>query len=36
VPLTKYDVRDEEGSKKKLVDPMKRYIYENRKAGEKL
>ncbi len=34
-PLTKYDLHDEEGSKKKVVNPMLRYIYDNRKAGEK-
>lgn len=33
-PLTKYNLKDEEGSKKKIVDPMLRYIYNNRKAGE--
>ncbi|UXD21115.1 NADH dehydrogenase subunit B [Ignicoccus pacificus DSM 13166] len=34
VRLTKYPTADEEGSKKKVVDPMLRYIYENRKKGE--
>ncbi len=32
--LTKYPTRDQEGSTKKLVDPMMRYIHDNRKAGE--
>ncbi|ALU11533.1 NADH dehydrogenase subunit B [Ignicoccus islandicus DSM 13165] len=32
--LTKYPVNDREGSNKKLVDPMKRYIHGKRKAGE--
>jgi len=34
-PLTRYYLHDEEGSKKKIVDPMMRYAYDNRKAGEK-
>ena len=34
-PLTKYKLHDEEGSKKKVVNPMLRYAYNNRKAGEK-
>ena len=34
VKLTKYPTSDEKGVRKKIVDPMARYIYESRERGE--